>query len=107
MKPCVVSWRTAAAATEPPSQYTITGFVLYRFKVSPAVMSWFDGICRAPLMWPAAKASGGRTSSTSAPRFMSWISCCGVTPPADCVRSHASYTMTAKAAAAAAATSTG
>src|SRR4051794_16809545 len=73
VNPCALSWRTAAAASEPESQYTTTGFSLKRLKLSPAVRIWSDGRCLAPLTWPCANSSGLRMSSTRAPWFMSRI----------------------------------
>src|SRR6187455_3143583 len=40
VNPCALSWRTAAAASEPDSQYTITGFSLNRLKFVPALRIW-------------------------------------------------------------------
>src|ERR1700722_3108124 len=76
VKPCAASWRTAAAASGPDSSYTTMGFSFCFLSVSPAVAIWSDGMLRAPLTWPAANASCGRMSRTSALWFMSRMTSC-------------------------------
>src|SRR5690349_12168376 len=67
VNPWVLSWRTAAADSDPDSSITTTGFSLKRLKLSPAVRILSEGSCLAPFTWPSANSSGLRMSSTSAP----------------------------------------
>src|SRR6185369_12314614 len=90
VKPWALSWRTAAAASEPESQYTTTGFSLKRLKFSPAFRIWSEGRCLAPFTWPSANSSGLRMSSTSAPEFMSRIRSCEEMEANAAVRKRAS-----------------
>jgi len=67
----------AAEDFEPVSQQVMTIFSLNRLSASPAVATCSGGTCRASMTWPASNSALLRTSTSTAPWFMSWMASVG------------------------------